>query len=77
MHLVEIRRPGTDLSAAIAQMRTWLDHHRAETSLFELAFLPEREVRFRLQFQNLMDASGFAGVFDGEVRGEPADHLAA
>lgn len=79
MHVVEISRRGVDLTAAMAQMRTWLDHNRAEPSLFELAFLPEREIRFRLQFENACDASAFARVFGGDVVGErvTAANLAA
>jgi hypothetical protein len=45
MHLVEIRRPAADLGAAMAQMRTWLDHRQTEPRLFELAFLPGPEIR--------------------------------
>src|SRR5206468_2347611 len=30
MHLVEIRRPAAALAAAMAQMRTWLDHRQTE-----------------------------------------------
>lgn len=71
MHIVEIRRPGAELGAVMAQMRTWLDHHRAESGLFDLAFLPDREIRFRLQFRDPSDASAFARVFEGEVIPEP------
>jgi hypothetical protein len=77
MHLVEILRHGVDLGPAMAQMRAWLDHRHAEPSLFELAFLPDREIRFRLQFQDARDALAFAGVFDGEVVSQPATAMAA
>ena len=73
MHIVEIRRPGRELGVIMSQMRTWLDHHRAEPTLFELAFLPAGETRFRLSFQKLAVASGFAHVFDGEVLNEAVD----
>lgn len=79
MHIVEIRRRGAELSAAMSQMRTWLDHHGIETSLFELALLPGREIRFRLQFRNGRDAATFASVFSVEALGGPGvdDELAA
>ena len=77
MYLVEIRRHGAELGVAMAQMRAWLDHRHLEPSLFELAFLPEREMRFRVQFQDAGDASAFAGVFDGEMVSQPATALAA
>lgn len=48
-------------------MRTWLDHNRAEASVFELAFLPGREIRLRLQFKEARDALAFASVFEGDV----------
>jgi hypothetical protein len=79
MHLVEIRRHTADLGAVMAQMRAWLDHRQAETSMFELAFLPDREIRFRLRFRNAGDALVFAHAFGGEVSGEQraAGNLAA
>jgi hypothetical protein len=79
MHIVEIRRRSAELSATMAQMRTWLDHHRIEPKLFELAFLSGREVRFGLQFRNRRDAASFASVFSVEALGGPGvgDELAA
>jgi hypothetical protein len=76
MHIVEIRCPGRELGAIMSKMRSWLDHHRAVPSLFELAFLPAREIRFQLTFQNAAAASEFAHVFGGEVlstQNRPAD----
>ncbi len=79
MHIVEVRRCGADLGAVMAQMRTWVDHHKAEPNLFEVGFLPHREIRFRLEFQDAGNASAFAQAFDGEVLSKPgaADHAAA
>jgi hypothetical protein len=57
-------------------MRTWADHHKIQSSLFEVAYLAGREVRFRLQFHNACDAFAFAGVFDGEVLGDAAERAA-
>jgi hypothetical protein len=67
MHIVEVRRRNTDLSAAMAQMRTWLDNQGIEPSLFEIAFLPGRECRFRLQFRRQGDAVMVSDSFDGDV----------
>ena len=67
MHIVEVRRRNADLAAAMAQMRTWLDNHQMQPSLYEIAFLPGRETRFRLQFKKQRDAVTFARNFDGEV----------
>ena len=79
MYLVEIRREGANLGAAMTQMRTWLDHHRIEPSLFVVAFHPDREIRFHLQFQKAEDASAFDSVFSSDVLGERdiADNFAA
>ena len=79
MHIVEIWRRGPELSARMAQMRAWLDHHRIEISLFELALLPGREIRFRLQFRSRRDAASFASVFNDGALGGPdvAGELAA
>jgi hypothetical protein len=47
MHVVEVRRHNdVDLAAAMAQMRTWLDDQQIQPTLFEIAFLPNRESRF-------------------------------
>ena len=67
MHIGEIRRHGADLGVVMEQMRTWLDHHRVEPRLFDVAFLPGGEIRFRFQFKNASDVSGFASVFGGEM----------
>ena len=64
---VEIRCPSRELGPVMAKMRNWLDHHRAEPALFELAFLPAQKIRFRLTFQNQEAAAGFARAFDGQV----------
>jgi hypothetical protein len=66
MHLVETGRRFVDLGTTMTQMRTWFDHHRVEPSLF----LHDREIRFRLQFQNASDASAFASVLDCDGLGE-------
>jgi hypothetical protein len=72
MHIVKIRRIGAGLGPVMGQMRTWLDHNRTEPSLFELAFLPGRDIRFRVKFQNAVDASAFARVFEGEMLSDRA-----
>jgi hypothetical protein len=66
IHIVEVRRKGADLRSAMAQMRTWVDHHRLEPQAFEVGFIPGGEVRFHLSFAALSDASVFARAFDGE-----------
>jgi len=79
MHIVEIRCHAADLGVVMEQMRTWLDHHRVEPRLFDVAFLPGGELRFRIQFKNASEVSGFAGVFGGEMLGDEdtAGNLAA
>ena len=67
MHIVEVRHRNADLAAAMAQMRTWLDDQQMQPALFEIDFLPGRELRFRLQFKKLSDAVTFANSFHGEV----------
>jgi hypothetical protein len=76
MRVVELRLRGVNLGAAMTQMRTWLDHYQAEPVLFESVFLPDREIRFLLQFPSASDASAFAKAFDGKVLSVP-DEAAA
>lgn len=70
MYVVEVTQSGDGLAAPMTKMRTWLDHQRVEVALFEFALLPERQIRFRLQFQNQRDAATFARVFAGELISE-------
>ena len=76
MHIVEVRRRNADLTASMAQMRTWLDNHAIEPVLFEIAFLPGQECRFQLQFRKQGGAQAFADSFDGDVLDADA-HVAA
>jgi hypothetical protein len=77
MHIVEVRWRGADLGGVMAQMRTWVDHHRVQPSTFEMALVSGGEVRFRLQFQSMSDASAFARVFEGELMAESRDTTVA
>lgn len=63
MHIVELFRSGQGLSGPMAQMRTWLDHHRIQPAAFEFALLPKREIQFRLQFREPAEAAAFAEAF--------------
>lgn len=72
MHIVELYRSGQGLIGPMAQMRTWLDHHRAQPALFEFALLPNREIRFRLQFREPGEAAAFAEAF-GAMEGADQD----
>ena len=77
MHVVEVRRRNADLATVMAQLRTWLDNQGIEPALFEIAFLPGRETRFRLQFKKQGDAATFANSFDGEMLDTAAHEAAA
>ena len=78
MYVVEVVRDSEGLAAPMSDMRTWLDHHQVQPAFFELGFLPNRVIRFRLQFRTSAEAAGFARAFEGEVLNDPAlDALAA
>jgi len=79
MHIVEVRRRGAEFGTTMAEMRTWLDHHQVEPTLFEFERTAHGGVRFRLQFRRATDASALAIVFDGEMssEGKTASVLAA
>jgi hypothetical protein len=76
MRVVEIRLRGMNLGAAMTQMRTWLDHFQTEPVLFESLFLPNRDIRFLIQFESASDASSFAKAFNGKLLSVP-DEVAA
>jgi hypothetical protein len=67
MYIVEISRQSVDLRATMIQIKTWVRDHRVEPRSVELAFLRDREIRCRLQFENLSDALAVARFFDGEA----------
>jgi hypothetical protein len=72
MHIVELSRSGQGLAGPMAQMRTWLAHHRIDPILFEFALLPNREIRFRVQFREPAEAAAFAEAFGAS--GRPDQH---
>lgn len=65
MQTVKIRWQDEGVSGPISEMTTWLTRHGVEASLFELSFLPDKEVCFRIQFQNMKEAEAFAKAFNG------------
>jgi hypothetical protein len=67
MYIVEVVRASEGLAGPMARMRTWLDHQQVQPAHFEFAFLPNRMIRFRLQFRTSAEAAAFAGAFGGEV----------
>ena len=79
MYIVEIVRQNAELHATMIQIRTWVRDHRVAIGSVELAFLRDREIRFRLQCQNASDASAIARFFDVEMFAERdvSDALAA
>jgi len=70
MYIVEIVRQNAELHATMIQIRTWVRDHRVAIGSVELAFLRDREIRFRLQCQNASDASAIARFFDVEMFAE-------
>lgn len=70
MNAVELRCHGAGLATVMTEARSWLDHHQAQTSLFELASAEVGVVVLRLQFQDTRQASAFANAFSGEVLSE-------
>jgi hypothetical protein len=70
MHTVEMDLQPSELSAAMAEMRLWLDQHRFEPSGFCC-----REggtgVLVRVDFKATGEAEAFAGRFSGRIDGPP------
>jgi hypothetical protein len=72
MYVVEVIQAREGLAAPMAKMRSWLDHQCAALNLFEFALLPDRQIRFRLQFEHRREAAAFARAFGGQLISEPA-----
>jgi hypothetical protein len=71
MRTVEMDLRGGDLSAAMAEMRMWLDEHRFEPS----AFCCRRDgagVLVRVDFKVSGEAEAFADRFSGRIDTEEA-----
>jgi len=71
MHLVEIRREGEGLAAAMTRMRDWFDANGIQPTFFGFD-----ATAFRLGFATAREAVSFAQAFDGRVGSDP-DRLAA
>ena len=69
-YIVEVGSAG-DVGAVMSQMRTWLDHYRAQSGNFRHV----REMtgsKFRVEFKTESEAVAFASAFGGRVlRPEP------
>jgi hypothetical protein len=66
VYIVEVRRIGHDLPAMMAEMRTWLDHSRAEIVAFEYS-AGGPGIAFRISFSTECDALAFAQAFGGRL----------
>jgi hypothetical protein len=64
LHIVEIRHIGTDLDAARAELKGWLDEHQIEPVEFEHS-AGGPGITFRVRFTGEAGATAFAGMFHG------------
>jgi hypothetical protein len=70
MHTVEISLKPNELSAAMADMRIWLDEHRFEPSVF-CCREDGASVFVSIDFKVIAEAEAFADRFSGQVDGPP------
>jgi hypothetical protein len=63
-YTVEVRRRRDDVSAAMNDMRTWLDRNRFEPDTFRLSYFAS-DVVFQVEFKIENVADAFAQAFDG------------
>lgn len=77
MTTVEIRRPSRELRQAMAEIRTWVGQRQVQLRLFEVGFLREREVLFRLHFPDETGAAAFRREIGGVLVDEAYVKLAA
>jgi hypothetical protein len=79
MYAVEIHIPRGELSRQMAEMRTWLDKNRFESSTFSCCDA-ECGVRVSVEFRAARQAAAFAEHFDGRANwpaiGDPDDQSA-
>ena len=63
-YTVEVRRGRDDVSAAINDMRAWLDRNRFEPETFRLSYFTS-DVVFQVEFKIESEADAFRQAFDG------------
>jgi hypothetical protein len=66
MHVIEICLLDHDLAAEMAEMRTWLDEHGYEPSIFHYQHRPDGLV-ILVGFEIAIEAGAFAKRFGGRV----------
>ena len=66
LHVVEVRRIGSDLVGWMAEMRAWLDHNGIEPAAFEHS-AGGPGVAFRLSFNAAAEAETFVQAFQGRL----------
>jgi len=64
LHIVEIRHIGSDLPAAMAELRDWLQQHQIEPVAFEHS-AGGPGITFRVHFSERNEAVDFAETFHG------------
>jgi hypothetical protein len=67
LYRVEVRSNGTEVGAAMSNMRTWLDHQRFEPDSFRQIETQRARFSFRLEFKIEREAVAFAAAFGGRV----------
>lgn len=73
LYIVEVRRIGGDLIAAMTEMRTWLDHQHIEPDAFRHSS-GGAGITFRVDFKAETAAAAFARAFDGRIVGLQPSH---
>lgn len=72
VYTAEVRLVGIDLSSALSDMRTWLDHNRCEPDGFR-HFAGDGAVKFLVDFKSESEAQAFAKAFGGRISGAPLE----
>jgi hypothetical protein len=67
MSTVEMQLQPSELSAAMAEMRIWLDEHRFEPSVFSCRGANGAGVLVRIGFKVTEEAEAFADRFTGRI----------
>jgi hypothetical protein len=71
MRGVELSLPPSELSAAMSDMRIWLDERRFEPAVFSCR-QDRSGVVIRVDFSVATEAEAFAGRFSGRLDASPA-----
>jgi len=68
LYTVQIRVDGDNVTAEMSEIQEWLNRNKVDVKIFRSRMTAE-DVRLRIEFNALSEASAFAEAFTGSILG--------